>query len=170
MLTLAEKGAWIDILCGLWRSPTRGTLTLPVIEWARLVGATVDQTVTVLTGLIERKVMDASHGCKSVMTVTSSLKDLTLSSRRILREEEKKKLNRARVEKYRGKQADTDFIAALKANTAYAHINIDHELSRMDAWLLLPKAHGRTKTRQFILNWLNKVERPVTTKDWRQGE
>ena len=57
---------------------------------------------------------------------------------------------------------DADFIAALKANKkAFGHIDIDHELAKMDAWLLLPKARGRKKTKQFVLNWLNKIEKPL---------
>lgn len=56
---------------------------------------------------------------------------------------------------------DQDFIDKLKANPAYKHINIDIELSKMDAWLLTHK--GRQKTRSFIVNWLNKIDRPLGT-------
>jgi len=52
-----------------------------------------------------------------------------------------------------------DFIQSLKTNTAYSHINIDQELGKMDAWLL---AHpGRQKTKRFIVNWLNKIDKPL---------
>ncbi len=70
----------------------------------------------------------------------------------------------------RGKSArkqnlpDDAFIEALKANPAYSHIDIDRELAKMDAWLLTPKGRGRKKTRQFIVNWLNKIDVPVQTK------
>lgn len=57
--------------------------------------------------------------------------------------------------------ADADFIATLKKNPAYTHINIDVELGKMDAWLLTSKGKGRTKTRAFVVNWLNRVERPL---------
>ena len=53
-----------------------------------------------------------------------------------------------------------DFLTSLKTNPAYAHINIDTELGKMDAWLL---AHpGRQKTKKFIVNWLNKIEKPLS--------
>ena len=164
-LTLAEKGAWIDILCALWRSPTRGTATLAITEWARLLGATVEQTVITINGLIARHVMDSLHGSNSNMAITSSLKsslNLTLSSRRILREEEKKKLNRARVQKHRGVLCDEEFIATLKTSPAYTGIDIDKELSKMDMWFLTPKGTGRSKTRRFIIAWLNRAEKPMT--------
>ncbi len=55
---------------------------------------------------------------------------------------------------------DFDFVSSLKINPAYSHINLEIELSKMDAWLLLPKNKGRKKTSRFILNWINKIEKP----------
>jgi len=52
-----------------------------------------------------------------------------------------------------------DFIEMLRENPAYKHIDIDQELCKMDAWL---SAHpGRKKTKRFVLNWLNKIEKPL---------
>ena len=61
----------------------------------------------------------------------------------------------------RASLTDDEFIKLLKQNPAYQHINLDNELSKMDAWLLLPKAKGRSKTKQFVLNWLNKIDKPI---------
>lgn len=55
------------------------------------------------------------------------------------------------------------FLEKLKANPAYKHIDIDHELAKMDAWLSLPANRQRKKTDRFVLNWLNKIDKPVTT-------
>lgn len=55
-----------------------------------------------------------------------------------------------------------DWIASLRRNIAYAHIDFETEFAKMDAWLLLPKNKGRKKTQRFILNWLNKIEKPIT--------
>jgi hypothetical protein len=38
----------------------------------------------------------------------------------------------------------------------YPGIDVDAESRKMDAWLLARP--GRKKTRQFVINWLNKVE------------
>jgi hypothetical protein len=54
---------------------------------------------------------------------------------------------------------DEDWLQALKSNPAYQHIDIPAELGKMDAWLSTQP--GRTKSRRFIVNWLNKVEKPV---------
>jgi len=55
-----------------------------------------------------------------------------------------------------------DFLTSLKRNPAYQHIDIDNELAKMDAWLLLPRNQWRKKTPRFILNWLNRIEKPLT--------
>lgn len=55
---------------------------------------------------------------------------------------------------------DEQFLATLRTNPAYQKIDLEGELKKMDAWLL---AHpGRKKTRRFVVNWLNKVEVPLT--------
>lgn len=57
------------------------------------------------------------------------------------------------------KLTDAEFLADLKKNLAYAHIDIDRELAKMDAWLLLRP--NRQKTRRFIVSWLNRIEKPI---------
>jgi hypothetical protein len=54
---------------------------------------------------------------------------------------------------------DADFLTFIKNNSAYSGINIDAELAKMDAWLMTRP--GRQKTQRFIINWLNKVDKPL---------
>jgi hypothetical protein len=54
-----------------------------------------------------------------------------------------------------------EFLLKLKTNPAFSHIDIDNELHKMDAWLSIPKNKNRKKTPRFVLNWLNKIERPI---------
>ncbi len=58
-------------------------------------------------------------------------------------------------------QSDEQWLLELKQNQAYAHINFDVELGKMNAWLELPNNKGRKLTRPFILNWLGKIPVPV---------
>jgi hypothetical protein len=58
-----------------------------------------------------------------------------------------------------GQLSDEEFLKDLKTNPVYKHINIDTELGKMDVWL--STRSGRKKTRRFIVNWLNKIDRPV---------
>lgn len=69
--------------------------------------------------------------------------------------EEKKKPLRATV------VSDDDFWNSLRDSPAYRHVNLEVENSKMDIWLAQPEHKGRVKTRKFILNWLNKVPKPV---------
>jgi hypothetical protein len=57
---------------------------------------------------------------------------------------------------------DSDWIAELGKNPAYQHINLTVEIGKMEAWLGLPKNAKRIKTRSFVLNWLNKIEAPMS--------
>jgi hypothetical protein len=59
--------------------------------------------------------------------------------------------------------SDEEFVKKLKNNSAYAGIDIDRELGKMDAWLATRP--GRQKTRQFVVNWLNKIDKPLQEKE-----
>lgn len=61
--------------------------------------------------------------------------------------------------------SDEEFVAALRKNPAYKHLDLDCEFGKMDAWLLTPQGRRRNKTQKFVVNWLNKAadeQRPVT--------
>jgi hypothetical protein len=83
------------------------------------------------------------------------------------RSEEKRK--EVKKEKQGARRAsllpDAEFLESLKSNPAYRGINIEVELGKLNAWLLLPRqvAAGRTATRPTILSWLNRCDRPVAT-------
>jgi hypothetical protein len=126
-LSLSAKGAWIDILCALWRSPNRGTLGLPLIGWARLIGATTETTTTALCELIELHTCDSNltpdevraigfgrvnepgsnevHGPGPNQVRNAALQkcnvEITLVNRRMVREERDRRGNALRQERYR---------------------------------------------------------------------
>lgn len=53
------------------------------------------------------------------------------------------------------------FFNSLKTNPAYAHVDLERETGKMQAWLSLPRNKGRKMTPRFVLNWLNKIEVPL---------
>jgi len=57
--------------------------------------------------------------------------------------------------------SDHDFWESLKTNVAYQHIDFESEKGKMSAWLSLPKNNRRQMTRSFVLNWFNKIEKPI---------
>lgn len=56
--------------------------------------------------------------------------------------------------------SDDEFLQSIKDNPAFKGIDIDRELLKMDAWLITKP--GRKKTRAFIVNWLNKIDQPLS--------
>jgi len=68
--------------------------------------------------------------------------------------------------------SDEDWLAALKANPLYSHVSFEREFKLMDDWFL--RHPDRIKSRGFILNWLKKVEKPISTPKkltcWETGQ
>lgn len=55
-----------------------------------------------------------------------------------------------------------EWLENLKKNPAYSHVDWAAQLGKMQAWLSLPKNKHRKLTQSFILNWVNKIEKPFT--------
>ena len=58
----------------------------------------------------------------------------------------------------RQKRSTEEFVAWLKTNAAYSHIDIDHELGKALAWC---EVNNRQCTERFFVNWLNRIEKPL---------
>ena len=78
-LSLAAKGAWIDLLCLMWNAQNRGVLTMSIEGYARAIGATVKQTGRVVAELIEFGICEK---------FTEADGRLTLTYRRMVADEE----------------------------------------------------------------------------------
>jgi uncharacterized protein YdaU (DUF1376 family) len=105
VLSLAAKGAWIDILCALWRSQTRGSLTLPLMGWARLLGCTADQAAAVITALVDMQICESNldESLSRGLLSGDRKEKVRLESRRMLREENDRKNNALYQERHRSK-------------------------------------------------------------------
>lgn len=95
LLTLATKGAWIDVLAALHNSPTRGQLTLEVEAWARLISATPQDAAVAIRELASTAVAD-------VTTLPDSR--VTICCRRMAREEAARNSHAKRQERYRSRR------------------------------------------------------------------
>lgn len=65
--------------------------------------------------------------------------------------------NEKRTKVSKDTRTTEEFVEDLKR--IYDYIDIDMELKRIDAWLL--NHPDRKKTRRFVTNWLNRVEKPM---------
>ncbi len=63
---------------------------------------------------------------------------------------------------------DDEWLDQVRINPAYSELNIDRELGKMDAWL--STRPQKKKTRRFIINWLNRAEKPVASNvvNWEE--
>ena len=96
VLSLEAKGAWIDMLCAMWRAPERGKLQMNMERFARLLGTSIDQTERVFDELKKTGI------CDIVMFGNS---DVMVVNRRMYREEKERIANRLRVRRYRAKRS-----------------------------------------------------------------
>lgn len=98
-LTLAAKGAWIDLVARMWDAQIRGVLCHTIQGYARLMGALADQARVIIDELTDP------------ITPVCDRKDLPdgriqLTCRRMVREEQERV--RSRVSKRRGRDSPRD--------------------------------------------------------------
>lgn len=91
-LSLPARGAWMDLICFLWRAEKRGALVLHESKLARMLRCTLPALRQVLAELSEFHICD---------TVTNGNGEVTLRCRRMLREEKARQSTKIRVRRYR---------------------------------------------------------------------
>lgn len=77
-IPLEARGAWMDLLCQMWESPTRGTITDTMEGFGLLFGVTPDRADTIISLLAVQKVCEISRKSRGRVTITN---------RRMVREE-----------------------------------------------------------------------------------
>ena len=131
-ISVAAKGAWIDLLCAMWRSQTRGKLSLPMLGYARLIGATVDQTETLINELIDMRICDSE---------TNGNGNVTLINRRMSREEQERISTRCRVRKFRnaeGKRTCNENVTVPSSSSSSSSCTKVHNIKAQAPPISLP--------------------------------
>ena len=95
VLTLTARGAWVDILCILHGSSTRGTTKFPARGWARIMGVPEADFLSALREIEDMKVGDV---------IRDSNGDVTLTCRRMMNESITRTQTRLRVQNHREKE------------------------------------------------------------------
>ena len=107
ILTLSARGAWVDILCVLHGSSTRGTATFPVRGWSRIMGVSEAEFETAVEEIDAMKVgnvLRCSNG------------DVTITCRRMLNEAITREQTRLRVQNHRNKERNNERNASSNAS------------------------------------------------------
>jgi uncharacterized protein YdaU (DUF1376 family) len=92
-LSSATKGIWIDILGVLWDSPTRGVKSQDWEAWARELGVSITEIKVSFDEIQKRNVATLVLECNG---------DVTVMSRRQVKDEKARESTRLRVRRYRG--------------------------------------------------------------------
>jgi hypothetical protein len=101
-LSLDARGAWIDLICALWESPTRGLLQWPMIAFDQYLG-TIERDGLIYSAADILDELTMLHICN---VVTDSNGIVTLSCRRMLREESQRNQTRERVKRFRNAESN----------------------------------------------------------------
>lgn len=104
-LSRAVRGDWMDILTQLHFAPTRGSLTLSLEAWGKVVGISGEE--------FEKTTLEELRHCRICKIVTQRNGNITLISRRMVREEKDRKNNAERQGRHRKKKESNGQITFL---------------------------------------------------------
>ena len=175
-LTPAARGIWIDILCALHNSPTRGVLVMDVEAWARVVSASPAETGACI----------AEIGRRAIAEVESlSNGDVRISCRRMMREEQSREGHAKRQERYRKKASVSDNgsgngsktpasrgDASLQKNDALSDAQtllFDSTLPKGDA-AVTPECRGRSQKPEAIPPIIPQGDKQEKTEESKKTE
>ncbi len=105
MLTAATRGIWIDMLCAMWRSEVRGTISGTVEELSRLCACSQQEMMVAIKELGLHNIADFVT-CNANVTDCNSI--VTVSNRRMVRDEKERAATRKRVKRFRNGQCTDD--------------------------------------------------------------
>jgi uncharacterized protein YdaU (DUF1376 family) len=108
LLSPNAKGHWIDLICAMWISPTRGRITWGLLELANFLGVGSDALPSMLDHLgfvanIELLDVDGHR----VKRYENAIK-ITIKSRRMLREERQRHQALDRDRRYKRRKSDAE--------------------------------------------------------------
>ena len=129
---LEIEGAWIRLCCKLWWSDTRGKMTRTMTQWARILRESESDTDRILDYLEKQKIGDINRNGNG---------DVTVMSRRMLKDEKEKELTRLRVQKHREKQDCNGSVTEMKhhssssSSSSYTKVHKKKDLISLPEWL-----------------------------------
>ena len=172
-IEFSSKGIWMDLLCYLWESETRGELTSDKRGFCRMIGCAENE--------FEQFLSDAEKTLFCDISVTNNV-IVTVRNRRMYRDEKQRKNNRERQQKFRENTKGNKKITLPSSSSSSTSINktIDHLHDRFkDFWEIYPKktgkkpCHTKWKTRKLNLiadKIINDVKwRIANDKQWVDG-
>jgi len=166
-LSCQARGAWIDILCYMWDANPRGRISNSLSVYSRKLGIPEDDV---------KRVFEEFNDQQVCLIETDGNKNVTLTSRRILRDEKSREQTRCRVERFRNahnvtrktesetRRSQKSEVRSQKSDKEkHTHspsaqsLLKDKEQQAIEIYNLYPKKVGRPKAIQSILKALSKI-------------
>jgi len=110
----STKGIWIDFLCYLWESETKGELQSGKKEFCRMIGCSIDE--------FEQFLSDANKTSFCDISVTDN-GIITVRNRRMHRDEKQRKNNRERQQRFREKPKNNKKVTLYSSSSSSDIIN-----------------------------------------------
>lgn len=114
VLTPAARGIWMDLICHVWRAEPRGTLTHPLPTWALILRVSTEELDSLLQELSHHRICDISSD------VTNSHTNVTVTCRRIQREENVRNSAKLRKRKQRVTQSCHTSVTPYNQSQSYS--------------------------------------------------
>lgn len=156
-LSLAARGAWMDFLCVMHRSQNRGTICNSMQGYARILGTSVEQTERVIEELVGEGICDS---------VTEHNKNVTLGSRRMMREEKERISNLERQarhrNKHRKKASNGNVTSYYSYSYSFSNTRKEKEEKEIEGfvnWFISLLPDGQTFTQPNLDQWADTYDK-----------
>ncbi len=152
-LSPAARGIWMDLICFLWRAEPRGTLSLSPVQWLKLLRCDPGTFATVTEELAMYNICD-------IETISNDC--VTISSRRMTREEKQRKANRLRVRRHRSNKP---------RNAAVQDCNRENQNHISESEVRSQNQKSESEEEKSIVGQMPDPASAVTLiADWREAE
>ena len=182
-LSPEAKGIWIDLICFMWNSETRGRITMEFSSLSRMVGCSEECLNKSILEFISQNICE-------ILTERNGF--VTVISRRMKREEKDRENTRLRVDKHRQKrECNADVTPPCNGHVtpqklevrskklevikekdlkevllkhkktfseAYPGIELDQETAKAQAWIESNPKNKKSNLKRFLNNWLSKAQ------------
>ncbi len=160
-MTFAQRGAYMHLLCLCWSHPT---CTLPhdpmrlcqMLHWEDGIAAFSPVMDCFLP------VPENRDRCTNARLYQEWTDATTLMQQQSAGGKKGSRLRWKQKPLATMAPTHTDWLAALKANPLYGHVNFEVEIGKMKVWQQKPANRKRQLNESFVINWINKIERPLT--------
>ena len=139
---LEIEGAWIRICCKLWYSDTQGELSKTLTQWSKILRISEDKTKELLDYIEAEKIGNV----KREVSVSSNGR-ITIASRRMIKDDNKRKSNNIRQQRYYDKHKSNTNLTPTSQDSSSS--SSSSKMSIKNRSSLNPRARDKAPNQEF---------------------